>query len=71
LGKEKPAFLTSFKRRRGRGAEEQRGKKLYNISPLLPCSLAPLLPCSPAQAQALRDVVRNPGETVFKFSPIF
>jgi len=38
---------------RGRGAE---GKELVQeLSP------APLLPCSPAQARALRDVVRNPG----------
>jgi hypothetical protein len=38
------------------GAKEQRGKNLvFELSP------APLHPCTPAQAQALRGVVRNPG----------
>ncbi|MGJ5631472.1 hypothetical protein [Nostoc sp. CALU 1950] len=37
--------------RRGRGAE---GIELGTLN-------SPLLPCSPAQAQALRGVVRNPG----------
>ncbi|WP_334712911.1 hypothetical protein [Nostoc sp.] len=43
---------------RGRGAE---GKELgiFVLSP------APLLPCSPAQARALRGVVRNPGLILF------
>jgi hypothetical protein len=56
----KPAFLTLLKVKkgqRGRGAEEQRGKNLYNNSPLLPYSTAPL-----HKRRLHRDVVRNPGE---------
>ncbi|OCQ99950.1 hypothetical protein BCD64_02395 [Nostoc sp. MBR 210] len=51
----KPAFLKSFRRlmgQRGRGAEGQGREYLHS----------PLLPCSPAQA--LKGVVRNPGQTL-------
>jgi hypothetical protein len=52
-----PVFLTSFPalmEQRGKGAEGQRGKNLVFL-------FSPLLLCTPAQAQALRGVVRNPG----------
>lgn len=49
-----PHFSQALSKER---AEGQRGKNLYNNSPLLPCSLT--------QAQALRGVVRNPESTQY------